>query len=91
MSRIIYKYRIEITANVNMTPWGRNKKLTNAQLEELRHKINTSFQPGGINFPPLNAPNSIIPHISRLVMMPNAYFDTNKVIAEARGPMFEVV
>lgn len=91
MGRNTYKYRIEITANVKMTPWGRNKKLTNAQLEELRQKINASFQFGGINFPSLNAQNSIIPHISRLIMISNAYFDTNKVIAEARGPMFEVV
>lgn len=83
-----FKYRIEIRANVSMTAFGRNRKMTDAQLEAFRQKMNQSFLKGGVN---QARGNDTVPHISRMVMKPNAYFDRDQVIAVARAPMFEVV
>jgi hypothetical protein len=87
MGRITFKYRIEVTANVGyISSIGKNRKMTNEQLDDFRRSLNNSFLKGGAN----EVKDGIVPHISKMVMKPNAYFDTNKIVAQAVAPMFEV-
>lgn len=87
--RHTYLYRIEITANVQMTSHGRDTRMSSAALEQYRQKLNASFQPGGVNAPR----EGIVPHISRLVMIAQHPSSPRlgQIVAEASAPLFEVV
>lgn len=77
------KYRIEFRANVHVTPFARDAKMNNVQLEQFRKDMNYSFNYGH------NRPkDGVIPHISGCTMVEQ---HTGNVIAKVNGPMFEVV
>lgn len=80
-----YRYRIEIRANVPMTAFGRDRRMTAAELEAFRRDLNASFLPGGVNEPRQGA--AIVPHVSRCTMVDQR---TRAVVAVAAAPLFEV-
>ncbi len=62
-------------------------KPSNAKAEDLRRKMNQSFQPGGVNGHVSNALNTVV-HIYRLWVVEQK---TGTWVAETTAPAFEVV
>lgn len=87
-------YSTEVDANVSMDFFGWNVKAygkpTEANLEKMRTGYNQSFQPGGCNFHNIRG-NNIVPHISAVRVRYNKGQRRGELVAEAKGPMFEVV
>lgn len=78
------KYRIVFKMNVGtMTPFGKNAKMNNIQLEDYRKALNYSF-----NYGPNKPKEGVIPHVTECKMIDQK---TGEVIALVKAPMFEVV
>lgn len=83
-------YRVEVEANRPMGMFGWNGRqdgaATEANLEKWRQSYNESFQVGGVNGP--IAGDDIIVHISNAKLIRQS---TGEVVAEVKGPAFEII
>jgi hypothetical protein len=80
-----FKYRLALTANVQITDIGRDRFMNTTQLENYRRQLNRSFQPGGFNFP--SGRTDIVPHVSRVRLIRQS---DGTVVSGCAGPLFEV-
>jgi hypothetical protein len=89
-------YRVEYRTN-NMHPnapsnwltydYKRHGKPTAAKAEDMRKRLNTSFDRDGINFHVSKAAGVVL-HVTSLKIV---HQESTEVVAEATAPMFEVV
>ncbi len=82
-------YLVEVKANKPIGMFGWNGRqdgaATEANLERWRQSYNTSFQIGGVNGP-INE-SGVIVHISHAKLIRQS---TGEVVAEVKGPAFEI-
>lgn len=84
-------YRVEVVANVPMSWFGWDCRInglpTAANAEKFRTGYNATFQPNS-GHPNATTGDRVVPHISKVQVIRQR---TGAVVAEAVGPMFEVV
>lgn len=82
---MMYKYRIEIVANVHMTSIGKDRVMNAVELEAFRKELNRSFLPGGVNGV---SDGMVVPYVSTMTMIRQS---DSLVMAGTSAPMFEVI